>query len=869
MGEREARAPGTTVGTPDRPRTARISAHESQPLVEHWTLASLPADLVTHPRDLAALSLNWRPACVPGTVASSRAAQNDEGPAPDADASDWWFRTRFAAVPTPPGTSAVLCLDGLATLADVWINGHHVVSSTNMFAAHEVDVTNELGAKNDLAIRFRSLTRELDRRRPRPRWRTKLVEHQQLRWHRATLLGRMPGWSPPIRAVGPWRGVRVERRALLELVAGDIHPVAEPTGGRVEAALTVRPLGTTELRSATIQVADWNLPLTLSPGIDGTVTLRGVLRVPDALHWWPHTHGGQDRYPATVLVITSEGPVEIVFGEVAFRHVAVDQSSGGFGVMINDVPVFCRGACWTTSDIASLQASPERYRQLLTLARDAGMNMLRVSGTMIYEADLFYDLCDELGIMVWQDFMFANMDYPSTDETFMNAVREEAHQTLARLRRHPSLVVLCGNSEVAQQAAMLGHDASKWSNTLFDDLLPTACADWAPGIPYWPSSPSGGALPFHTDAGVSHYYGVGAYLRPLEDARRSNVRFTSECLGFANVPRQAAVELLLPNGESAVHHPRWKERVPRDHGTGWDFEDVRDHYLALLFGVDPARLRYAEMDRYLALSRVVTGEVMARTIGEWRRPGSSCRGALVWFFQDLWLGAGFGIVDSSGAPKAAYYAVKRAMQPLGLALTDEGANGVHVHLANDRPTPVVGELAVALYRGYDTVVAVASAPCNIPARSAITMSADAVLGRFHDTAYAYRFGAAGHDLLVATLRDSAGQLLGECVHFPSGIPSARTQDILVTGQARRLASDVVSITLQTRGFASYVEIDAGPYVADDNYFHMTPGSERTVIARSPIPDAPCTVFVQPLNAHDVTRLTVAGNATVLEGESPR
>ena len=133
---------------------------------------------------------------------------------------------------------------------------------------------------------------------------------------------------------------------------------------------------------------------------------------------------------------------------------------------------------------------------------------------------------------------------------------------------------------------MVGMPPESWSNELFDRVLPEAVRATRPDAIYVRNSPTGGALPFTVDHGVSHYYGVGAYLRPLEDARRANVRFTSECLGFSNVPSPRTCELVL-DGNAAPQHPAWKARVPRDGGVGWDFEDVRDHYVATIFGVDP------------------------------------------------------------------------------------------------------------------------------------------------------------------------------------------------------------------------------------------------------------------------------------------
>jgi beta-mannosidase len=379
---------------------------------------------------------------------------------------------------------------------------------------------------------------------------------------------------------------------------------------------------------------------------------------------------------------------------------------------------------------------------------------------------------------------------------------------------------------------------------------------------YVASSPSGGTLPFHTDVGVSHYYGVGAYLRPLDDARRSTVRFAAECLGFANVPDQAMVDALLPAGESPVHHPRWKARVPRDHGAGWDFEDVRDHYLEAVFDIHPMRLRYADMGRYLTLSRVVTGEIMARTLGEWRRANSTCAGALIWFFQDLWPGAGWGLLDSTGRPKAAYYAVKRAMQPVAVAITDEGANGLHVHVANDRASELGGELQIALFRDGRTRVSSGTAAVTVPSRGACCVSADAVLGSFRDVAYAYRFGAAGHDLVVATFVDANRVRIADAFHFPVGYPSATRDTIAMDINAERRADGSVRVTVRAEEFAQAVAIDGGPALPDDNYFHVAPGDERTVLVPARAAADLSELFVQPLNARSGVQVSVPRSEAV-------
>jgi beta-mannosidase len=458
------------------------------------------------------------------------------------------------------------------------------------------------------------------------------------------------------------------------------------------------------------------------------------------------------------------------------------------------------------------------------------MNMLRISGALVYEDDRFLDLCDAKGILLWQDFMFANLDYPAADPAFMDSVRLEARQQLSRLQARPALAVLCGNSEGAQQAAMSGASRDCWAPPLFESELAALSRESCADVPYCPSSTHGGAYPHQVNSGVTSYYGVGAYLRPLTDARRSELRFASECLAFANVPENETLALMAEGGSLRCHHPRWKERVPRDLGAGWDFDDVRDHYHRELYALDPAGLRYADHDRYLRLARVVSGEVMAASFAEWRRGRSSCRGALVMFLQDLWPGAGWGIIDSLGVPKAAYYYLKRVLQPLALSISDEGNNGLALHVVNDGPSAVQGSLELRLFRFSEPVGQPVLRRLEVGAATTVELTATDLFEGFIDLSYAFRFGPPPFDVLSAAWIREDGAALAQAFHFPLGLPNRPEGDVGL-GAVAVQRGERYSLTLQTRKFAQSVHVEMPGYIADDQYFHMEPKTTRVIELR--------------------------------------
>jgi beta-mannosidase len=839
-------------------RLRAISGHTSEPLASGWEFTSSEPNAISDPSGLALGGGVWTPADVPCTVASALRAQGlwsvDEQPR-RFDADDWWFRTTFRSDAHDPAVHTWLCLDGLATVADVWLNGTRLLESRGMFTPHECRLDAVLRPENVLVIRFRSLDALLSAKRPRPRWRTPMVDHQQLRWFRTTLLGRTPGWSPPAAAVGPWRAVRIERRSGLEVSQVRLQAAAS---GEVSASVQVTPLGDGNVDAVDLVLRRAEVVHRLPMQSDGQkFATHSVL--PNVALWWPHTHGEPALYDATFEIRRGASVSHAHVGAIGFRTVSLATDGGDFRLHVNGEPVFCRGGCWTPLDVVSLDATGRELDDAFTQMIESGMNMVRVGGTMVYESDAFLDRCDAHGVLLWQDFMFANMDYPSGDAAFSDEVTAEVTLLLDRLQGRPSLAVLCGNSEGEQQPAMWGAPREQWKQALFHEAVPALVREQCPQACYWPSSTHGGDFPHQGNAGTASYYGVGAYLLPLEDARRAEVRFATECLAFANVPDESNLERLPSPRRLRVHHAVWKARSPRDLGAGWDFDDVRDHYMQRLFGVDPLAVRYADHDRYLDLGRVVTGEVMSAAFLEWRRSRSLTRGALVWFLRDLWPGAGWGVIDSEGRPKAAWYYLRRAMSPLALGLSDEGGNGIAVHIINDRPAAFRGTIEVALFRAGEVRVGEGTAPVQVAPRTAVELNALALFGDFQDLSYAYRFGPPPHQIVAATLRTEGGMAEARAIHFIGGCPVGREKDVGLAASAQVPPAGLPRLLVSTRRFAQSVHIHVPGYRPDDDYFHVLPGDERTITLRPNNAGAPAPRLsgtLRALNAEVTTNVAL-------------
>ena len=823
-----------------------------------WECAPTPPGEATGPTGLAGLPLRWMAASVPGTAAGAvRGSSGVEPSSAELDAGDWWFRCRFAgpgrADPARDG-AWLLELGGLATVADVWLNGEHVARSESMFTPCRIRVP-ALRQDNELVICCSALAPRLAERRPRPRWKSAGASHQNLRWFRTTLLGRQPGWTVTPAPVGPWRPVRLRPWGSHQVLSRwlEARPQADGPGGTVSVELrcTTAP-GT--VPAGSMEVGGARAPLTVELAGDGEqLVARGTVLLADVARWWPHTHGAQPLYPVSATV----GPDHLDLGAVGFRTVEVDDGDGRFQLAVNGVPVFCRGGCWYPMDPVSFADRPGEVEATLALAQEAGLNMVRIPGGTVYEDDRFFAACDRLGIMVWQDAMFAFLD-PPDDGEFLAGVTEELTGVFSELAGHPSVAVVCGGQELEEQPAMFGLSPDKWHSAVTDKVVPAVAGQLLPGVPYVTSSPSGGDLPFQVDTGICHYTGVGVFTRPLSDLRAADPKFVSEGLAFAVPPPAATVDEACGGARQAGHDPAWKRAIHHDTGGSWDLEDVRDHYVRLLLGEDPAMVRRTDPERALDLGRAAVTSVMAEAVAEWRRPTSACAGLLLVGLRDLRVGAGWGVLDALGRPKAPWFALARACRPVAVLLTDEGLNGLDVHLVNDTDGAVAGRLTLSLY-GADHRLEASERVVEVPSRGGTTVSAASLFDGFRDFTYAYRFGPRRHELVVAELLDEDDRPLTRATYLPGGLGRPVQPEIGLQARLESADDQVWSLSVSTRRFAQFVSVDVAGFRAADSWFHLEPGGTLVtdLYPESPdrAPDRRPTGRVSALNSIEGARVS--------------
>ena len=793
-----------------------------------WQLCQIDDASCDSPDALRLASPTWFDVTGPASIAALLPGSPwCDLPFPEIDDHDWWLRADV-------DSTAALVIDfaGLSAPAELFVDDDVVGVVEASFIPARCVVPAHSSA---IYLRFPSLTRWLKKRRPRGRWRSTLVSAPGLRWARVPLLGRAPvyGGVPPV--VGAWRPAVVHDSEWIDAVTID----ADPETGNVTLTGTVNEmarhddnapvqLSITDQGGDVAATAEVSLDATTNSETQGVVVERSFcaeLRISDPHLWWPRGYGTASLYRVAISV----GPARTsrLFG---FRSVRADRHDGGFGLLVNDVPVLCRGAVWTPPDPVAVTAAPDDLRRAVSAIARAHANMNRVPGGFMFEQPEFYDECARHGIMVWQDAMITTFDTP---DELSEVVAKELSHFLDESSGCPSMVVVSGGNETLQQPEMLGVDSSQRDQPLLHKVLPRVVAEHSDAV-YVASSPSPAdsdsttELAIRPDSGVAHWFGVGGYLRPIDDVKLAGVRFAAEALAFSIPPSDSFVERHFGTLAVVGHDPRWKATVPRDRTTSWDFEDVRDFYVREIFDVDPLQVRRADPQRYLQLGRLAIAEAMAHCYTYWRQPESRCDGALILNSRDLLPGAGWGLLDTEGTPKLPMAVLARVWSPSALTISDAGQSGIRVDFYNDGPDVLRGTAQLVAVDSYGNTVLVGTEDITLQPHTSLSRLDSDFTGRFSDMSYAYRFGnptAAAVEVswLTVGIHIREARVL---TPMPGPVPSQLSATAVVGD-----TEEEWTLTVESAVSLRYVCVDAPGWTLADNAFHLLAGVPYTVAMR--------------------------------------
>ena len=633
---------------------------------------------------------------------------------------EWWYRADVVAPMRAEGQRLVLDFEGLDTFCAVWLNGRCLGRTDNMFRRWRFDVTDAMrSGVNHLALSF-SPPAAMVEGDTGPDW--DMVSSAASTSHRNLMRKAQFGWgwdfAPRLPTVGVWRpaSLRVETRAVLDEVRFTTQAIA---ADRSSAEVCV-DIGAEAFAgwAAALEVA-----VTLR-GPDGAVLFDescalppGGLRlrrlVADPALWWTPELGAAPLHSLSVVLSADGDVVDRRALRVGLRTIALDTSpdpdepgASFFRFVLNGVPLFARGVNWVPASSLVGVVDESRTRQFLDLAARADMNMVRVWGGGVYESDAFYDLCDERGLLVWQDFMFACAPYFETDPRFVDNVRHEVAQQVRRLRHHASLALWCGNNECQAihgfRASRAGIDERMPGLLYYDEIIPGLLAELDPATPYRPSSPFGGpghdqnnqaqgdvhdwtvwhglpVFPEHGPVGPNDRSPAGvAYTRYAEDRGR----FISE-FGIQSSPSMATWRRVLPEHQRRLGSDGFLERIK---------DKPKDKVDAMML---PVTGLPATLEEYVDFTQITQAEGLKFGIEHFRRRKPHCAGTLVWQFNDCWPGVSWSLVDFHGFPKAAYFHVRRAYAPVMASFKVEG-DVVELWVVNDTPRAVQGPVSIGL-----------------------------------------------------------------------------------------------------------------------------------------------------------------------------
>ena len=671
----------------------------------------------------------WHPATVPGCVhldllnnklIPDPFYRDNEAKLQWIENADWEYRTTIQATPALLAQKNIdLVFEGLDAHAQVYLNDKLVLTADNMFREWRVNVKDVLKAgANSLRIVFPSPIKIANEIAAKDPWQPRThVEPKTYVRKAAYEYGW--DWGPRFVTSGVWRPARLE--------AWDNARVSNVHIRQLDVSSSVAHLlAEVEVTAATSGNATVSVEYTLGSGKaigtarsvqlqDGVNRIALPIDIANPSLWYPAGYGAQPIYKFTTRLSTGKQVQDEATTKTGLRSIVLrrdlDQWGRSFEFIVNGIPVFGKGADVIPFDSFPTRVTTMQYRDVLQSAVDANMNMIRHWGGGYYETDEFYDICDELGIMIWQDFMFGNDWQPGAYDWKLNVAQEAADQ-LRRLRNHPSIVIWCGNNET--EVALAWKDRDKlpadvrfqmWQDyvSTFSGILASGVNRHAPETPYWPSSPSADyeAVNDKYQSGDMHNWEVWHGRVPFSDYEKSNPRFMTE-YGFQSFPEMRTVETFtIPEDRTNIFTPVMLAHQKNNAGNSI----IKDYMLRDY----PQPKDFAS---FLYASQVLQAEGIKIGAEHLRRNRPRTMGSLYWQLNDCWPVASWSSLDYYGRWKALHYYARRFYAPILVSPHQENGS-VAVYIVSDKTSPTVATLRVRILTFDGTVLSDKSQPVTI------------------------------------------------------------------------------------------------------------------------------------------------------------
>jgi beta-mannosidase len=791
----------------------------------------------------------WMPAAVPGCVHTDllRAKKiadpfwgTNEKDQQWIERTSWEYRSSFPADDALLAHERVeLFFRGLDTFAEVFVNGHSVLHADNMFRSWRVDVRARLvKGTNEVLVRFRSPINAAKPAYDKLGYRLPAINDQAEEM--VSMFARKApyhygwDWGPRFVTSGIWRPVTIEAWDAARLDDVQVYQ-RELTDTRARLIATAVVQATRAGKGTLTFTVGGAPPVTVEAAlVPGANRVSAELTIDKPERWWPNGLGAQKLYTVETAFAVDGQPLSTLGARstrVGLRTVEVvnqrDKDGKSFTVKVNGAPVFMKGANYIPPDSFVDRVTPERYRALLQSAADAHMNMLRVWGGGIYEDDRFYDLADELGLLVWQDFMFACSMYPG-DDAFVENVRREAIENVRRLRNHPCLALWAGNNEIEaawqqwgwQWKFHLGKAAQatieRDYKRVFHEVLPRVVHEEDPGRFYTRSTPSAdedGVPPGKLGWGDSHYWGVWHSEAPYTEYASHTSRFMSE-YGFQSFPTIDSVARYAPPTEWRIDSPVMLSHQRHPRGN-----QLVQTYMERDFRVPK------DFASFLYMSQVLQATVIQYGAEAHRRRWPYNAGSLYWQLDDCWPVASWSGIDYFGRWKALHYAARRFFAPVLVSPVEENGH-VKVFVVSDRRADARARLTVRLV--------------DFDGKELLRREEDVVVkANSSEVAWAgeKRDILRGLDparlVLVAELREGATTLSRNLMWFGKTKDLALPPPELQVAVEARGADASVRVTARRFARAVYLSTAAGEGAFSDNFFDLLPGESVTLEWKGP------------------------------------